>query len=252
MKVILFCLLLPAVMFATGCEMDPGQHRVEVLLPPMPETWDDRDWADGFRLVYRNGDGDMVERVYPAGAGGVSILLPRKTNQPVLVYPAGALVPAGGVFPWDLNDDEVLMLSWNHGWTALLLFRLSSAGEVCRAVNVRRLLQEVQVESDGDPWKLDMEYALRSLSYGRFSVYDLAPLRLYEPVIPALPGTWFSENPFHEPLRAGEEGFLPTGTVTEGFHRYRSTGGGKIDVWLYEEGWTWLNRLTGDAESGTW
>lgn len=236
----------------SGCGINDAGRTVEGVLPAMPDHWSGRSWTEGCRVVYRTCAGAVGETVCFPDSSLLLIDVPPGSNLPVLVYPVGGVLPAGGIIPLDIDSDGRLALSWEHGWSALLLFRLSSAGQVSQALNVRRLNEEVLLKSGGDPWALDMEYALRSLSYGRFNVHGLSLLPVHEPAVPAGPGVWLPDNPFREPVAVGPEGLLNQGPLEEGFHRYRSGGGEIIDIHVTDLGWTWVNRLTGAAGSGTW
>jgi len=250
MKHAVFLFVLLFILFSS-CKGPGDPLEIECILPDMPDTWLSRSWTDGCRVVYRDSSGDPVEALFPSCAGFVKLLIPRRGTSPILVYPRGGIIPAGGVMPWDINNAGRLLLTWDHGWTALLLFRLSAAGSVMDALNIRRLFREVAAESGGNPWLLDMDYALRSLSYGRFNVYGLTGVPFHEVEIPADPGDWCSDNPFTQPVAVGHCGLLKT-TLGEGYHRYRSLQHGVLDIDVSEDGLVWVNRLTGDAGSVTW
>ncbi len=244
--------LLSFLATVSGCDMTGAYRTLDCLLPDMPDAWCDRDWSQGYRLVWRGPDGSVRETLNRGETGIVSVVVHRYGNLPVVVYPEGGVLPAGGIIPWDLDGEGRLNLTWEHGWVALLLFRLSSVGPVSDALNVRRLLDEVLLESGGDPWILDMDYALRSLTYGRFNMYSLAYLPVYEPAIPAEPGEWHSDDPFLDPVRVGDDGLLVPVLPGAGLHRFRSREGGCIDIHVTDKGWTWVNMVTGDAGFGTW
>jgi len=251
MKYFMLCLVF-FLMTVSGCDMTGAYRTIDCLLPDMPDAWCDREWSEGCRLAWRGCEGSVRETLHRGETGLVPVMVPRGGNLPVVVYPEEGTLPAGGIIPWDLDEDGRLKLTWEHGWVALLLFRLSSAGPVSDALNVRRLLDEVLLESGGDPWILDMDYALRSLTYGRFNMYSLAHLPVYEPAIPAEPGEWYSDDPFLDPVPVGDDGLLAPGLPGEGLHRFRSQKGGCVDIHITDKGWAWVNRVTGDAGSGIW
>ena len=243
--------MLTAVLFF-ACAMEPGRVSVPCCLPEIPGWWDGMTWDEGVRVVTRNSDGGVEEVLFGSGTG-MSLSLSRGVNTPVLVYPVGRTVPAGAVMPWDLDDNGVLQCSWEQGWPALLLFRLSTEGGVFRALNARRLSEEVMLRSGGDPWTLDMDYALRALSCGRFNVYGLSSLRCRDLVLSGVPGVWIPDNPFRRPPEHGEAGDLEFGPLEMGFHRYRLSGGGEtMDIYITEQGWIRILTVSGVGQSGTW
>lgn len=181
----------------------------------------------------------MEEVVYSGLPEDLSVILPRRTNFPVLLYPAGGTLPAGAVIPGDLDDRGRLCFSWEKGWTALLLFRLTPSWEVVEALNVDRLFSEVFREGEGNPWKVDMEKALRFLSYGQFSVYALSAYEDKSATIPSPEGTWVPDNPFMAPVSTNAEGNLEFTNLWEGYHRFHSREEDTVlDLYIKGDSWS--------------
>ena len=109
------------------------------------------------------------------------------------------------------------------------------------------------LRSGGDPWTLDMDYALRALSCGRFNVYGLSALECRDLALAGVPGVWVPDNPFRRPPEHGEDGDLEFGPLETGFHRYHLAGGGEtMDIYITEQGWVCVLAVSGVARSGTW
>jgi hypothetical protein len=116
------------------------------------------------------------------------------------------------LFPLDLDAaGDALVLSWEHGAAAEVFLLLVREGLDPGLLNARRLLEEMQARSGGDPGRLDLQLLAERLASGQFRVTDLRlkPARDVSLAIPS--GSWFLESPFRSPqaLEAGQTLLLP-------------------------------------------
>lgn len=194
-----------------------------VHLPPAPEHWQEAFPELDFRIVYPTPESGGFEEQRVHSRAHVVIQLPKVLHLPVLAYPnlpgqSIELPPAGGVYPLDCDISNTIMLSWQQGATAEILYRLWHQGVDCSAVNVPRLAGEISARSQGDPWALDLDRICARLGAETFRVSDirLAPSRalLLEPGA----GSWFLESPFRIRVPTDTDGSLFLEAVPLGAH----------------------------------
>lgn len=273
---------LPIPQWGTNSEL-------EVRLPAPPPAWEPFG-ALAYSIVLpapQPGQPSPSLRV-DAGARSIHLTIEKSINLPILAYPllqgrADLLRPAGGVFPFSLDERGRLELSYRDGFLAQMLFPLYGKNDLIAAVNVERLSEAIWERSLGDPWSVDRERILVTLVYGTMRSDRISLLPAFSLSISAHPGIWIAGDPFRAPLtvpldsRAFELDRLPTGI----HHFFRVsedattesksiTGRGasdlgaeprvmwmpppleRIDLIVSEDGWLSLDSTTGDAESGRW
>ena len=247
--------LFAAIFFLLSCSaFGPAAH-VDVLIPAPPPHWTQAFPDLEFRLVFADPAGrTQVVRVANPGAA-VAIDCSKEGNTPILAYPcragdregeldkAGSLRPAGGIYPSSLDASgsrPALLLHWEDGAAATVLFRLLTLGRDTSLVNATRLLQYFRVEQD--PWILDLELIEEKLAAGKFTAYDIDKLPRRDVRVQAGSGEWFTESPFSSVTsQAGEEALGLPG-LSLGMHGLFSTDGRlmMIDVGANETATLWI------------
>ena len=177
------------------------------------------------RLTYLNEAGSLEEQDADYTATEIYIGVRKGFAMPILAEPvlqpsaAGTrLPPAGAIAPVDLNYDNCLVLSWERGFVCDILMQLAEIGIGIDSINIERLSHEIELRSDGDPFKIDRTRILESLSSGDFRVTDIRSLPESEVTINPGAGDWFSESPFSPLYRT--DGVAPTTlNLTHGFHQ---------------------------------
>ena len=246
---LLFSEILLTAYLLSACAFITGEIDVEIILPALPDSWSGFSQALFFRVEYsENGERRCGGVVAPGET--VSIRLPRIRNSVVLAYPLflpseapeGGMRPAAGIYPRaferDSSDRRSFILSWEEGFAGECLMILSC--ETCRSegVNTRRLIEEIDEVSKGDPWFLDMKKLLRPMVYGRFYGGFISPAPVYPVELPEEKTEWVSGDPLldlNKCLERDEENGQAGILLPEGFHRFIAPGGSEwIDIMVSE------------------
>ena len=205
-----------AFLLLCHCSLFAPQVELRVRLPEFPDHWSAVFGRMGFSIVTIDPDCGQ-RRILTTYETVCEIVLAKQINLPVLAYPigAGALPPAGGIYPIDLSDREELCLTWENGPIALLLITLREQGVDPSGFNCRRLAEELA--SRDDPWNIDMESVGEKMIRGSFRVTDIRPRPSRTSTLPFDSGSWYTESPFRPPQPAGSKG-LRLENVTLGYH----------------------------------
>ena len=216
-------LIFSVLAFLGGCELFSPSIQVKLSLPPIPAHW---QWAFGnlkFQLLFSGPDGEEECRIIPAGSDQIEVCINKRHNSSFLAYPLIGddeirLPPAGALYPLNMGEGNTLVLSWEQGVAALIIFRLSTGGSDISTFNTLRLSQEIMERGRPDPWVLDIDYIIDKIALGAFRVTYIkaAPSRDIE--LPVNPGSWFMESPFARPIEIEKGETLILETVTFGFH----------------------------------
>jgi hypothetical protein len=161
----------------------------------------------------------------------VVISCSKQGNSPVLAYPevsegtgsgvvaARFLRPAGGLYPHSLDatsPEQILDLSWEDGFLAVVMSRLQTFGLEISLVNSAALRDRLRALQD--PWNMDLGIAAEALAGGRFTAYDLDALPSREVRLDPGPGNWFLESPFSPVWRVRDGQTLLLSEVSLGMH----------------------------------
>ena len=222
-KISLLSLLLYLLTFGSGCDLFSPSTRVKLSLPPIPAHWQRAFNNLKFQLVFSGPDGEKQESIIAAGSGPIEVSISKRNNTPILAYPLIGeseiyLPPAGALYPLNLGEGNTLVLSWEQGVAALIIFRLSTGGIDLSTFNTQRLSEEIMERGKPDPWVLDIDYIIEKIALGSFRVTYIkaAPARNIE--LPVDPGSWFMESPFARPIVIEEGETLLLEAVPLGFH----------------------------------
>jgi hypothetical protein len=227
----LACAAASAVSFS--CALFAPDVEVTAVLPSPPGQWSRALGDFGLALVYWDSAGAEHSQDVPA-AGTVRINCSRRGNSPVLAYPrvpadSGRLLrPAGGLFPLDLEEGNVLRLTWEKGPVALLLSLLRPLGGDTSRVNAGRLAEYMAREPD--QWGLDLVGMAEKIAAGCFTAYDIDLLPHREVTVETGPGEWFSESPFSGVMVADTAGTITMPSLSLGMHGLFSLEGRALRI----------------------
>jgi hypothetical protein len=241
-------LFLLLTMIVSGCDLFAPNTSVTVELPELPVVWSHLAPELRFELEYSTDTGETEHRSLAPGTRNVEIIVRKLRNRPVLCYPVfkgSRLNPAGGVWPYDLapGNDDMLRLSWEHGFVATVLFSLESRGIDTIGVNGERLLDEIDEKADGNPWNLDPSRIMNDLAGETFTVYSIKARPSTNIILEQAAGEWFGTNPFTTIYRSEPNGTLSIDDLPLGYHRFFAlTGGESIELETSENETIWIRR----------
>ncbi len=216
------CLLL------AGCNLLGTEKTVSLELPGAPEHWPESLTVEEYRVMWRGEAGKLRKITVAGGASRVEVAIPKRPGVAVLAYPSfagGAFLPrpAAAVYPHDAAVEAGFEVSYERGFTGLVLHRVLFA---LPSVNSGRLIEEVRGRSDGNPWLFDLERVVEKLADRRFSTIYLRPRDVFEVevAVEAEPGgrddaaagngsasgVWVRDNPLAGVLTATD---TPSGPV---------------------------------------
>ena len=216
----------PALPGLAGCRLLGLDLELTVALPAPPAQWIATFPPLEARIRFPGRSG-AEELQCPWNSPEAVVDAARGSVIPVAARPAaphGALPPCGALFPDDLDESGALRLRWERGFAADLLLRLLEGGVDISCFNARRFCREIE-ERFADPWQLDEAHIVQRILEGSFRVTDLEELPGREVVVPAGPGSWFTESPFSELWEADPGGNVAI-RLTWGCHRLFRLGGG--------------------------
>ena len=212
------------ILFCPGCVLDSDQ--ITIILPDPPKHWvslfKNMDWI----VRWTGWNGKVMEQTVPGSEKQVELDFPLRDNQPVTaecIIKGGnnQLLPAGGVYPADCGDNGLLLLSWENGFAAELLLKLSSQGYSLEGFNYPRFSGLLLKKAEGDPWKIDPIPILRDFKAGTFN--SLSVVERQEAAVSNFPaGAWVCWNPLMPRLKVTEG---DTVLLPEGYHRFYSQEG---------------------------
>lgn len=212
---------LVAVAF-TGCRFFAAEVSLELSLPGTPPGWPGDTEVSSYRVLWRGAKGERREVEADGDAEKLSIRIPRREGLSVLVYPrfAGGRFetrPAAAVYPHHAGGDGVLEPRYEHGFAGLVLH---SALFSRPTFNSARLLEEVTLRADGNPWAFDLERVIEKLAAGSFSTIYLRPQDTYPVEIPVAAGVYLQDNPLRVPVTATVPPPALLIGLTPGLHRF--------------------------------
>jgi len=208
---ILFVLIAGSLV--TACDpLVPAGAALGYRLPVVPDGWSAVLGPPQWRLEWRDADGRRQWRQGTEPSG--SLDLDRTRAGAVLAYPywpeagilAGEVRPAGGIFPFDVADDT-LVLSWLGGVAAGFFRELAAAAGDVQTVPERfdwpRFRAALTADSlpatvRADPWLVDWRSVAQRTRAAGFDRRRLVP-QATEPLTLRVPrpGPWVSDSPFY-------------------------------------------------------
>ncbi len=238
--------LVPAAVFLlTACALPwTPSEEITIVFPELPACAAVFGPPE-YRISWFGEEGRLEERRTGAGAAGLRLDLPARSSLPVLAVPLfggkGDLVlPAGGLYPHDVEPGGFLHLTWENGFAAGILVQAEERGFPVDAFNAERFFREIRARGGGNPWMLNRARILETLTGLSFRADRIVKAKIHPLRIPGLGGEWFSWNPLLEPYAFGGEGDADFGCFPAGFHRFFRSGrtGSRLDVDIGEDGAT--------------
>lgn len=211
-----------------GCQFFlEEKETVSLSLPPFPQSWMGRAFADEFEIAYTQ-EGREVRYAVPRGSGKVELSLSLGKRTPVVLYPIvtgefgkASLYPAGGLYPDFFRSGE-LVIQWDDGFAAETLLLASRGGFPLDVFNCARFFVEARKRGGSNPWELNRGKVLESLASGTFRADRLALKKKFSIPLPLSGGEWYSVNLLEPPMPGGGEGTVLLKELPWGVHHYWS------------------------------
>ena len=204
----------------SACELYDTDITITAKLPDLPEHWKYMDLNISFRINFPGKDGLISEILINPGVKTISLKVPKYSNIPITAIPEirnQSFLPAGGIFPLDLDKNNFLKLKWTSGPTAYILLKIISAGINPDFINIEKLHYKIIEELPNDIWDLDINKIITKLIENYFRITYIKYLEKKEINIKLKAGEWFTESPFSLLI----PGNLNTDTIIDlsfGFH----------------------------------
>jgi hypothetical protein len=216
-----FC--LTGFLLLSCCHFFSNSCLITGQLPDIPRHWVERFTSFTYEIWYVDATGVFQRKSVENSRKSFSIKCRKQRNSPILVYPyAGTmrLPPAGALFPLDICDPEIgiIKLTWEKGFTALLIMECMNNGFDMTSFNTERLHNELIERAEGDIWNLDYTLIAQKLISGSFSVNSIKKLPFKEVAFYPGAGKWFLESPF-SPLFTLDDRQMFISPLTYGYHR---------------------------------
>jgi len=161
-------LIFILLIFIAGCD-NYKQYELEVIMPQLP---------DHIKNSYKD---IKFELKYPGSASGIEIADPGSSVFIYSSFPVFPVVatpytnkgnipfyPAGGIFP-ESGKDGSLLLKWEDGFAAEIIYRMVSNGYNVDSFNTGRFKNYLIEKSSGNPWVFDEENIIYALSFNIFN-----------------------------------------------------------------------------------
>ncbi len=195
----------------SGCSLFSDSTYLTVIFPAGGSPWEQGGGVHSYLLVYPNPADDgktLVRTEVETGKQQIVITIRKGAAVPIALYPKGLLKPAGGIYPLDLVDNSTLLLTEEDGFLADILLDLHAENGRVEAVNILKLKQVINENSEGDPWSIDGDVLKTSLVLGSISVYKIKKRESRIVVLSDAPGTWISDDPFYARAVSDPDGNL--------------------------------------------
>jgi hypothetical protein len=210
--------LIIFIIFLNGCNFFTDYRTITVSLPYNSAPWFQ---DDSIGKVFYPGTSGSVESSVIEWSRDFNIEIEKGSSVPITCYPSGYLKPAGAILPMDLKNMDKLQLSWNQGFLAELLLQLIEKGIRIEGINIPRLMDEINTESQGDPWSIDKEKLSDAIIYNSLSIYKIKKENFQIITIP-ITGTWISDNPFFPVSVSNVQNELIIEDIYRGLHRFKN------------------------------
>lgn len=218
-----FLTVFAAVILTTGCEIFSTQYSIKFVFPEEdfadscvfePEAWT-ISWLS---------EGGVRHRTV-SSADSITLSLPKERPILVLAQPESGsfsdfwkIRPAGAVAATGETTTGRIQLSWEDGFSAWYLLRITEAGINPEAIHISRFCDVVRDRGENRPWEIDLRTLGEHLTEGKLWVYSFHLSSLVNTTISLPQGTWHPEYPPSEPLTAGVNGW--TGEIGVGVHAF--------------------------------
>ena len=243
-KIINSCIVI--LFLVNACNLGMTHSSYEVLLPELPEFWEEILGEAHCRLEWldRQGFWKALDLAPNEAMPGLSIIEER--SNPVYAWPywpsrklfPGLMHPAGAVYPWDISNG-VINFSWRAGIEAVFWEEMAAAERASTAQEARLpwyfdwprfrtllLTGSIPESVKQNPWTADWkDIAQRTIQSGflssriRSKETKEISIQLNDPG-----GRWINSSAFSSPIYTDQDGMLIL-TVTE-----------TPDIWVSEGG----------------
>lgn len=250
----------------TGCSLVPGEQSraVQVLLPEFTlRGIIESPSHAGFRLFYPGCPEGGLGRQESGGflPGEIVKIETEHEIFPVTAYPLVEdcleLYPAGGIYPQDL-EGENLALNWEDGYAAYIISRIIDNGIDAGNFNTGRFEKTLLQESEGNPWALEDDDIVYSLSFGIFNSNFIRLKKAHDIQIPLPEGScmgtnWFSSNILDSRIYGAYGGMLLIhGQPERNCSYYCDDMCCRIQLYADTAGWSAWFSSSGTVLCGSW
>ena len=221
-KIIRLCTQAAVFSLLVSCSLFTDYTPLTVIFPAGGSPWEQGGGVHSYLLVYPDPSDDgktLIRAKIERDMQQIVIMIRKGSAVPVALYPNGSLKPAGGIYPLDLLNPSTLLLSEEEGFLADILLDLHAENSRIEAVNIPKLKQVINENSEGDPWRIDGEILKTSLVLGSLSVYKIKKRESRIIILSDAPGTWISDDPFYTRAVSGPDGTLKV-TLYPGMHAF--------------------------------
>ncbi len=221
-KIIRLCTEAAVFSILVSCSLFIDYTPLTVIFPAGGSPWEQGGGVHSYLLVYPDPADDgktLIRTEVETGKQQIVITIRKGSAVPVALYPNGSLKPAGGIYPLDLLNRSTLLLSEEDGFLVDILLDLHAENSRIEAVNIPKLKQVINENSEGDPWCIDGEILKTSLALGSLSVYKIKKKESRTIVISDVPGIWISDDPFYARAISDPDGILQV-SLYPGMHAF--------------------------------
>ena len=249
-----YCASALLLVALAACGNGPVSPSCRLLLPELPEHWNEMLGPPHWRLEWIGSDGLWLERELSPGQMPPELSFMPEWSTPVLAWPfwpvrellPGMMRPAGALFPWDAVSGDKLAISWEGGVDALFWKELALADRSSGAAErrlpwyfdwprFRELLKSENMPVREDPWLADWRSIAERTVLSGFDRRRIVPRGFTGLEVPGLGGRWTGSSPFAPPLDAPPDGPLSINI------------GDVVDTWVSSggllkassSGWVW-------------
>ena len=245
----IYKLAVIALALQLTCCGDRFPSRFTLEFPRAPEPWVSMLGEPCWRVEWLDPGGRRQTADILPGSS-LEVELPTEWINPVTARPywpslnlfAGLFMPAGALFPFDV-DGSRLCLSWEAGIDTVFYWELAQAGSTDNAKNpanfdwprFRELLKSEDLNADvsRDPWLVDWRFVAEKTVDANFDRRRLVPQSAVSMNIPVSAGPWYGTSPFAVPLSFAERE-TPSFQIRPG-----------LNVWISREG---ILRVNGNSQ----
>ena len=208
-------------LFLVCCKEEIFHSQYALKLPEVPENWASLLGEPYWRVEWLNPDGKKRYKDF-SSADNIEIEVPQTWTNPVTAWPfwpgkdigPGLFMPAGALFPYDVNDSRI-KLTWKAGVDSVLYWELALVDRKNLTVpKVPRLpcyfnwprfrelfnIDGIKEEVRNDPWTANWRTIAEKIAASGFDRRRLVPESVKEISIPVPSGYWYSSSPFASPL----------------------------------------------------
>jgi hypothetical protein len=222
-----------------GCELFTDYRTITISLPEEPPPWFQKSDNKTGKVLYPGVSGS-IDSTMINWNGNFCIEIEKGSSIPIACYPSAYLKPAGAVLTKDLIPGQNLQLKWSEGFLADLLLDLKKKGIPIENLNINRLAEEIQEESEGDTWSIDKELLMDAIIYNSLSVYKIKSGLIQDITLP-FEGTWLSDNPFYPLSESNLQGELLLKGIYPGLHRFLNLETKEqLDILVWDDGFEYL------------